>query len=205
MNVVQDEHLAASGLSQRLDPDRYSATQRRSIDAAFQLFAIHGVGGSSFQMVADAVGLTKAAIYYQFRTKEAIVLAVAEVYLSPMQAALDEAEAEPDRDRARSLLLTRVVDMAVDRRQWVSALQSDPAMTRLFRTHPPFADLLTRVYSLLMNEHDGPSTAVRAAVASSALGGAVVHPMVAHLDADTLRRELLAVTRRLFDLPNNAR
>jgi AcrR family transcriptional regulator len=205
MHVVHDEPGPESALSHRLDPDRYSATQRRSIDAAFELFAVHGVGGTSFQMVADAVGLTKAAVYYQFKTKEAIVLAVAEVYLGPMQAAVDEAEAEPDRDRARSLLLIRVVDMAVDRRQWVSALQTDPAMTRLFRTHPPFVDLLRRVYTLLLNEDDGPSTAVRAAVASSALGGAVVHPMVAHLDADTLRRELLAVTSRLFDLPNGAR
>lgn len=184
----------------RLDPSRYSAAQRRSIAAALDLFADHGVSGTSFQMIADATGVTKGAIYHQFKSKEAIVLAVAEVELSHLQAAVDEAEAEPDRDRARALLLTRVIDMAVQRRRWVSALNGDPAMIRLLGQHEPFADLMTRVYSLLIDQ-PGPEVAVRTAIVSAAIGGAVVHPLVADLDDDTLRTELIAVTRRLFELP----
>ena len=50
-----------------------SAAQGRVIDAALDLFAEHGVGGTSLQMIADEIGVTKAAVYHQFKTKEQIV------------------------------------------------------------------------------------------------------------------------------------
>ena len=52
--------------------------QHRVLDAALSLIADNGVGGTSLQMIADAVGVTKAAVYHQFKTKDEIVLAVAE-------------------------------------------------------------------------------------------------------------------------------
>src|SRR5262245_61648465 len=62
--------------SARLAP--YSAAQLRIIDAALELFTRHGVGGTSLQMIADALGVTKAAVYHQFKTKEEIVVAAAQ-------------------------------------------------------------------------------------------------------------------------------
>jgi AcrR family transcriptional regulator len=47
----------------------------RIVTAALVLFSEHGVSGTSLQMIADAIGVTKAAVYHQFRTKEAIVVA----------------------------------------------------------------------------------------------------------------------------------
>ena len=38
-------------------------------------------------MIADAIGVTKAAVYHQFKTKEEIVLAAAEVELAQVEAA----------------------------------------------------------------------------------------------------------------------
>src|SRR6266700_5080217 len=42
----------------------------RIIAAASGLFAEHGVGGTSLQMIADAIGVTKAAVYHQFKAKD---------------------------------------------------------------------------------------------------------------------------------------
>ncbi len=39
-----------------------SAAQARIIAAASTLFARHGVGGTSLQMIADEIGVTKAAV-----------------------------------------------------------------------------------------------------------------------------------------------
>ncbi len=182
---------------------RYSETQRRTIDAAMELFADHGVSGTSFQMIADAVGVTKAAIYHQFKTKDAIVLAVAEVGLSPLEDALAEAELQPTPEAQRTLLLERVIDLAVSRRRWVNALQGDPIMIRLLGTHDPFVDLMARVYMVLMGlADDGPAHRMRIAIVSAAIGAAIVHPLVVDMDDDTVRAELLAVTRRLFDIPD---
>src|SRR5262245_6380774 len=72
----------------------YSAAQSRIIAAALDLFAEHGVNGTSFQMIADAIGVTKAAVYHQFRTKDEIILAVAGLDMPRLEAALDAAEAQ---------------------------------------------------------------------------------------------------------------
>ena len=65
-----------------------SATQDRILSAALELFGEHGVNGTSYQMVADTLGVTKAAIYHQFKTKDDIVIAVTERELSKLGDAL---------------------------------------------------------------------------------------------------------------------
>jgi AcrR family transcriptional regulator len=182
--------------------DRYSEAQRRSIAAALELFGDHGVSGTSLQMIADSVGVTKAAIYHQFKTKDALVLGVVEVVLSRLEEALEVAEAEPSRPQARAVLLAGVIDLAVERRRWVHALQGDPVIVRLISSHEPFVELTTRVYDLLLDLDADARGHVRAALVSAAIGGAMVHPLVADLDDETLRTELLAITRRFFDLPD---
>jgi AcrR family transcriptional regulator len=42
-----------------------SPAKSRIASAATALFAEHGVGGTSLQMIADAIGVTKAAVYHQ--------------------------------------------------------------------------------------------------------------------------------------------
>ncbi|HEY3141184.1 MAG TPA: TetR family transcriptional regulator, partial [Acidimicrobiales bacterium] len=44
-----------------------SAAQARIITAALDLFAKHGVGGTSLGMIAKALGVTKAAVFHQFK------------------------------------------------------------------------------------------------------------------------------------------
>ena len=112
--------------------------QTRIITAALDLFAEHGVNGTSLQMIADAIGVTKAAVYHQFKTKDEIVVAAVEVELVKLEAALDAAEADGHPPRARELVLTQVIDLAVERRRMVSAVQHDPVVVRLLAKHEPF-------------------------------------------------------------------
>ena len=76
-------------------PTPPSAAQLRVITAALELFTRHGVGGTSLQMIADEIGVTKAAVYHQYRTKDEIVLAAAESELGRLEAIVDGG-----RDRA---------------------------------------------------------------------------------------------------------
>ena len=46
----------------------------------------------------------------------------------------------------------------------------------------------------------GVDARVRAAMVSAAIGGAVMHPLVADVDDDTLRAELLRLTAELLDV-----
>ena len=81
----------------RLGSIRRTAAQRRILVAALDLFADHGVSGTSLQMIADALGVTKAAVYHQFKTKDEIIIAVTEMQLARLEDALEDAEAAEDR------------------------------------------------------------------------------------------------------------
>src|SRR5262245_11057445 len=178
----------------------YSAAQTRIITAALDLFAEHGVGGTSLQMIADAIGVTKAAVYHQFPTKDEIILAVAAVDLARLEAALEAAEAEPSRARALEVLLDQLIGLAVERRRTASTYQGDPVMVRFVAEHAPFRRVMARLNRLLIRGDESADARVRAAMISAAIGGAVTHPLVANLDDDALRSKLERLAKRLVRL-----
>jgi AcrR family transcriptional regulator len=196
---VLDEEPRAGRL---LGGVRRTPAQSRILHAALDLFADHGVSGTSLQMIADAVGVTKAAVYHKFKTKEEIVIAVAEMELATLENALEAAEAQADSVGARKVLLTEVVGMAVERRRWVRALQNDPVMVRLLGEHEPFRNLITRLYAILLDEADDTEARVSAALFSGAIAGTVINPLVDDIDDDTLRSVLIHLTARMFKLPD---
>jgi AcrR family transcriptional regulator len=186
----------------RLGSVTRTAAQTRVLDAALELFAQRGVSGTSLQMIADAVGVTKAAVYHQFNTKEEIVIAVTNSELGKLEEALEAAEAEDDPLRARKVLLTRVIDMAIDRRNAVRTLQSDPVIIRLLGEHEPFQQFISRLYGILLDEHDDTEARISAALLSGAIAGGIVSPIVDDIDDETLKAAVLQLTRRMLNLPD---
>jgi AcrR family transcriptional regulator len=185
----------------RTGSEGYSAAQARIVATAVELFAQHGVGGTSLQMIADAIGVTKAAVYHQFKTKEEIVIAAAESELTRVQAAVAAAESEPDPGAAREVLVNRIVALAVERRRMESTLLGDPVIVRFFAHHEPYRQTMKRLYRLLLGGDRGTVDLVPAAMITAAIGGTVMHPLVSDLDDETLHSELLRLARRFLDLP----
>ena len=178
-----------------------SAAQSRIITAALDLFARHGVGGTSLQMIADQIGVTKAAVYHQYKTKDEIVLAAAEAELAGLRTVVDAAERERSRKRAREALVAGIVDLAVRRRRTVSTILSDPVIAGFFADHDAFRDVMYRVRRLLIGDDPRAEAGVRTAMLLAAISGAVIHPFVVDLDDDTLHDELLRLARRFLGLP----
>jgi AcrR family transcriptional regulator len=178
-----------------------SEAQLRTLRAALELFAEHGVSATSYQMIADAVGVTKGAIYHQFKTKDELVLAVAELELARLEDALEAAESLDGSDVAREFLLNRVIDHAIDHRRAANTLQFDPVLVRLLADHKPFQRFIERLYGMLVGDKPGPDTQVRLAALTCVVGGTVAHPLVAGLDDNTLRRQLLDTARKIIGLP----
>ena len=169
--------------------------QARIVAAAQELFAQRGVGGTSLQMIADAIGVTKAALFYQFKTKDDIVLAAADDELTRLEAVVDAAERVP-RTRRRQVVLSGMVDLSVDRRRTVSVIMSDPVVLRFFADDERYQRVLDRLTDLLMGPGAEPHRHLQTAMFMAALSGAVMHPMMADIDDDTLRCELLRLARR---------
>jgi AcrR family transcriptional regulator len=185
----------------RLGATPRSEAQLRTLRVALELFAEHGVNATSYQMIADAVGVTKGAIYHQFKTKDELVLAVAEFELSRLEDALEAAESLGGSDVAREFLLNRVIDHAVDHRRAANTLVFDPVLVRLLSDHKPFQRFIERLYGMLVGDKPGPDTQVRLAALTCVVGGTVAHPLVDGLDDNTLRRQLLDTARKIIGLP----
>ncbi len=178
-----------------------SAAQTRIVTAALDLFARHGVGGTSLQMIADEIGVTKAAVYHQYPTKDGIVLAAAEAELARLREVVDAADAEPSRKRARDVLVDGIVDLAVDRRRTVGTILTDPVIVGFFADHAMFRDVMHRLRVILIGDDAGPEARVRLAMLVAAISGAVTHPFVVDLDDESLRTELRRLARRFLGLP----
>ena len=183
------------------DPTAPTPAQARIIAAALDLFARHGVGGTSLQMIADEVGVTKAAVYHQFPTKNEIVLAAAETELARVDEVVAAAEAIPSTDQAREALIAGVVDLAVERGRRAASILDDPVIADAFAHHEVFHKTMDRLSRVLIGDDAAPDGRVRVAMTIAAVSGAVMHPLVASLDDDTLRDQLRRLTRAFLDAP----
>jgi AcrR family transcriptional regulator len=186
---------AADHDAKRVPP---TAAQSRVIAAALELFARYGVGGTSLQMIADEIGVTKAAVYHQYHTRDEIIRAVGQVVLAGLDAAATAAEGERSRVRAREVLIAQMVDLAVERRRWAGVLQRDPIMLRFLHEHAPFRRVMERVNRILMGSAPDTRARVQAATIASAIAGVVLHPLVVALDDESLRSQLMKHVRRLL-------
>jgi AcrR family transcriptional regulator len=196
---------SGAGAANKASQPMHSAAQARIVSAAVELFARNGVGGTSLQMIADAIGVTKAAVYHQYNTKDEIVLAAAEAELARLEAVVDAAEAEASPTRARKTLVTGMVDLAVAHRRTVSTILNDPVIVRFFSEHESFHQVMDRMSSVLMGDDIGHEARVSTAMVTAAISGTVVHPLVAGLDDETLRSQLQRFAERLLPAMNTKR
>ena len=178
-------------------PSSQANARERVVLAARALFVEHGVDGTSMQMVADAIGVTKGAVFYHFSTKRELVEASASLELDGLEAAVDAAEATGSRREAREMLLGYAVDRAVLRRRETVNLQNDPAMVRILDEQGRFRALTDR-FNRIFFDLDTPTGRTDAAILNAVVGQAVVSRLVEDLDDDELRAELLRVTRELL-------
>src|SRR5262245_32509320 len=156
---------AGSLATRRLESISYSSAQTRVLEAALALFAEHGVAGTSIRMIADAIGVTKAAIYFQFKTKEEIVLAAAGLGFAKLEWALEAAEAEESPSRARQFLIRQVIEISLEQRRITRVLQHDPVVLRVLTEHEPFQQMFQRMQRLMIGGTGATDAKVRMQVA----------------------------------------
>ena len=171
----------------------------RVLAAALELFALHGVSGTSLQMIGDHLGVTKAAVYYQFHAKEDIVLAVVESAVEQLRGHIEAAEAAPTPEESTVVALDGLIDVVLAHRQVVASMLSDPEVTRILEAHEDFNDLTTRLGEQLL----GPEPSQRRAVAVPLLALGIAHagadPHLVDMDDDTLRAEMRHLGRVLVE------
>ena len=166
--------------------------------AALELFAQHGVSGTSLQMIADTMGVTKAAVYHHYKTKDEIVLGLMAPTLERLTAVVAGAEEQQGHAAQAEAVVTGLVELLLDNRSAYGVLQGDPAVAQLFAQHPAVQGLLHRIRDLLTGPDPDDATRTAVALLGAGLRGVATDPLCAQLDDVTLRGHLLGASRRLL-------
>lgn len=174
-------------------------TRKRLIDAAVDLFTRHSFAGTSLQMIADELGLTKAAIYHHFRTREQLLGAVLEPILDELGAVVESAEARRTAHARAEHMLSGYAALAVRNRGLVAVLAADPGVTMVVQERPVWADLIERQLALLADVDPGPAGVIKAAMVFAGMAGAA-GPASVNLDDDVLYEHLVDAGRRTLGL-----
>jgi AcrR family transcriptional regulator len=137
---------------------------------ALELFAVHGYERTSLREIAEVLGITKAALYYHFRTKEDILASLTDVLIEGMDHILD-APALQRRGgrRTRRQLLECYLDLLLDHRQLMTLLHNNqPTLTKM-EAGQRVRERLQRLQDLLAGPDASIADGVRAACALGAL------------------------------------
>lgn len=175
------------------------ATGDRLVEAAVRLITRHGFAGTSLQMIADELGFTKAAIYYHFRTREQLLSAVVEPFLTQLQTVIEDAERQRSASARADRMVRGYVELAVHNRALVSVLASDPSVNEALRNRPEWDGVITRQMALLADVDPGPAGTVKAAMVFSGIAGGAGVAGADTSDAD-LTRCLVDAARRTLGL-----
>jgi AcrR family transcriptional regulator len=105
-------------------------TRQQILETAQRLFTDLGYDATSLQMIADEMGLTKAAVYYHFRAKSDILHAATKPGIERLEALLDEAAAIRGRRPRMEHLVEGFVDFLVRHRLYASMTSTDPVAKR---------------------------------------------------------------------------
>ena len=85
-------------------------TRARILDIALELFAEHGYEKTSLREIADRLGVTKAALYYHFRTKEDILAGIVDTMSAPIEEAIAWGREQPYSPALRDEIVRRFAD-----------------------------------------------------------------------------------------------
>ena len=102
-------------------------TRARIQQIAVELFSEHGYEGTSLREIAEHLGVTKAALYYHFKSKEDIILSLVEDYQAQMDALIGWARERPGNTETRREILDRYMHIVAERSQVFRMLHQNQA------------------------------------------------------------------------------
>ena len=214
-----DEVRAPAGLTHAHAGDQ---TRARIVEVALELIADRGFAATSTREIAERLGVTKAALYYHFRTKDDLLSAIVGPATAELEALIERAVTEravteragteravteragtDASSAARDNLLLSYVDLVARHAELIRVLANDPAVKECASLRA-VVPLFQRLVPLLAGT-DEPDTAQRTRVRAvlSAIHGALVRGQPDD-DPEILRATAVEVARAVLGLPDPA-
>nr|WP_235948192.1 TetR/AcrR family transcriptional regulator [Candidatus Frankia alpina] len=113
-------------MAEPTSPGSACDTRSRILAAAISLFAEQGYAGTSVRDISERLGVTKAALYYHFPSKETILDALLEPFVSELGRLVELVRQSPPPSAL--LLLERLVDVMAGPGGVLLAFVNDPSV-----------------------------------------------------------------------------
>ncbi|MGK2880469.1 MAG: TetR/AcrR family transcriptional regulator [Mycobacterium sp.] len=170
----------------------------RVIDAALSLFAEHGVHATSLQMIADELVVTKAAVYYQFQSKDDIVMAVVRPIFDDIARVVRIASALASPVSQRDTAVSGIVELSVVHRRVMAVFNGDPVVHTLIKANEEFTRVVDELAEMLIGEQHDMSSRVTASMTTAGIFGSATDPRLADISDEDLRRTLFDCSQQLL-------
>lgn len=158
-----------------------------------------GFGGTSLQMIADELGFTKAAIYYHFRTRDQLLVALMAPMLRQISQVVEMAEGQRTPRVQIDTLVQGFARVVARNRQLAAVMVFDPDVHRILQLQPDWGNLITRQLALLTQLDSGPAGVVKATAMLTGLAGAATGAPES-ISEDALIQELCEIGRRTMGM-----
>jgi AcrR family transcriptional regulator len=191
---------APSRAAPRSETSGGEGTRERILDAALRLFAEQSIAGTSLQMIADDLGITKAAVYHHFHTRDELLSTLLKPALDEMRQVVDAAAAQRTPHARAEHMLTGFVELAVRHRKLTGILGTDQTVARMLEARGFFEDLVGRPLALLAGTAPEPAGRISATVALAGIASTVGGDLLADVDDATMRGQLTEAGRRILGL-----
>lgn len=109
---------------------RRGNTRQRIQDVALELFAEQGYEKTSLREIAERLDVTKAALYYHFKTKEEIIVSLFEDLTKPIEELIDWGRRQPHTLATKQEIVRRYSQTLTDAAPLFRFMQENQATVR---------------------------------------------------------------------------
>jgi AcrR family transcriptional regulator len=177
-------------------------TRSRAQKVALELFAEQGYEKTSLREIAERLGVTKAALYYHFKSKEDIVHSFTDDYFEEIDHLLDWAKDQPQTEETQREILDRYVGIVLAGSEVFHFLEQNRAAVQGMEAGKErfarFRDRLDALVDLLAGPDASLRSRVRATTAVLSMGATCLLYLHQVDDPDKLRAIVLEIAADLI-------
>ncbi|WP_235459381.1 TetR/AcrR family transcriptional regulator [Streptomyces olivochromogenes] len=128
---------------------RRGNTRQRIQDVALELFAEQGYEKTSLREIAERLDVTKAALYYHFKTKEEIIVSLFEDLTKPIGDLIEWGGRQPRTLETKHEIVRRYSQALVDAAPLFRFMQENQATVRELRIGDTFKDRMRALRDII--------------------------------------------------------
>ncbi|ATZ24746.1 TetR/AcrR family transcriptional regulator [Streptomyces lavendulae] len=179
-------------------------TRQRIQDVALELFAEQGYEKTSLREIAERLDVTKAALYYHFKTKEDIIISVFEDSTRPIDELIEWAQGQPRTLETKREVLRRYSEAMASGAQLYRFMQENQATMRELSIGETVKKRLFTLVELLRTEEGPLADQVRCVSALFTLHAGMMFLQHVEGDPEETRQAALEVATDLITRAHQA-